>query len=77
MLVVLEAAKGKTDKEIAADLYRSYWTVRTQRKTIYDKLGIRKDTELLWWLICKKLRIEFNLNNIRTKGIEVLDDGKL
>lgn len=74
MQVVHELAKGYTDKEIAANLYRSYHTVKTQKKAIYEKLGIHKDTELLWWLICKELRLEFNLSNIRTKGIKVLQD---
>lgn len=74
MQVAQEYAKGLSDKEVAANLYRSYWTIKTQKKAIYAKLGISKDTELLWWLICKRLQIKFNLQTIRTNGIDILDD---
>lgn len=74
MTVALQYAKGLSDKEVAASLFRSVYTIKTQKKTIYRKLGISKDTELLWWLICKRLRIKFDLNNIRTNGIEILQD---
>jgi hypothetical protein len=70
----LEFAKGLQDKEVASNLYRSYWTVKTQKKAIYKKLGITKDVELLWWLVCKRLGIEFDLKRIRRIGIEVLQD---
>lgn len=70
----MEFAKGLQDKEVANNLYRSYWTVKTQKKAIYKKLGITKDVELLWWLVCKRLGIEFDLSRIRRIGIEVLQD---
>ena len=70
----MEFAKGLQDKEVANNLYRSYWTVKTQKKAIYKKLGITKDVELLWWLVCKRLGIEFDLVRIRRIGIEVLQD---
>lgn len=70
----MEFAKGLQDKEVANNLYRSYWTVKTQKKAIYKKLGITKDVELLWWLVCKRLGIEFDLGRIRRIGIEVLQD---
>jgi hypothetical protein len=70
----LEFAKGLQDKEVANNLYSSYWTVKTQKKAIYKKLGITKDVELLWWLVCKRLGIEFDLSRIRRIGIEVLQD---
>ena len=68
--VALMFCKGLTDKEIADRLFRSYHTVRTQKKTIYQKLGVSKDTELLWWMIFERLGKEFSLNLIREKGIE-------
>ena len=49
-------------------------SVKTQKKAIYKKLGITKDVELLWWLVCKRLGIEFDLKRIRRIGIEVLQD---
>ena len=73
-MIALEFAKGLSDKEVASNLYRSYWTVKTQEKAIYKKLGIGKDTELLWWCICQSLGIEFSLKKVHTKGIEILHE---
>ena len=66
--------KGLSDKEVASLLYKSYWTIKTQKKAIYQKLGISKDTELLWYMICDRLGIEFNLQEIRERGIEVINN---
>jgi DNA-binding NarL/FixJ family response regulator len=68
--VALGICKGLTDKEVANKLFRSYHTVRTQKKAIYQKLGVSKDTELLWAMIFEKLGKEFSLNLIREKGID-------
>ena len=70
--VALMFCRGLTDKEIASRLFRSYHTVRTQKKTIYQKLGVSKDTELLWYMIFERLGKEFSLKLIRDKGIENL-----
>ena len=70
--MALGICKGLTDKEVADKLFRSYHTVRTQKKAIYQKLGVSKDTELLWAMIFEKLGKEFSLNLIREKGIENL-----
>lgn len=70
--VALMFCRGLTDKEIADRLFRSYHTVRTQKRTIYQKLGVSKDTELLWWMIFERLGKEFSLKLIRDKGIENL-----
>lgn len=67
-----EYCKGLSDKEVADNLCRSYWTIKTQKKAIYKKLGISKDTELLWWMICERLEIPFSLRKIRDLGIELL-----
>ena len=66
--------KGLSDKEVASQLFKSYWTIKTQKKAIYQKLGISKDTELLWYMICDRLGIEFNLQEIRDKGIQVINN---
>ena len=65
--------RGLSDKEVASLLYKSYWTIKTQKKAIYQKLGISKDTELLWYMICERLGIDFNLQEIREKGIEIIN----
>lgn len=70
--VALMFCRGLTDKEIASRLFRSYHTVRTQKRTIYQKLGVSKDTELLWYMIFERLGKEFSLKLIRDKGIENL-----
>lgn len=70
--MALGICKGLTDKEVANKLFRSYHTVRTQKKAIYQKLGVSKDTELLWAMIFEKLGKEFSLNLIREKGIDSL-----
>jgi hypothetical protein len=59
---------------VASLLHKSYWTVKTQKRMIYWKLGISKDTELLWYMICKRMGKEFSLRRIREQGIELLTD---
>ena len=66
----IKSGKEMTQKEVADRLFRSYHTVRTQKRTIYQKLGVSKDTELLWWMIFERLGKKFSLNLIREKGIE-------
>lgn len=70
--VALAFCHGLSDKEVAAKLFRSYHTVRVQKKAIYRKLGINKDTELLWYMIREKQGRLFSLKEIREKGIEAL-----
>lgn len=40
LLVANEYCKGLADKEVAGNLNKSVWTVKTQKRTIYRKLGI-------------------------------------
>lgn len=70
--MALGICRGLTDKEVADRLFRSYHTVRTQKKAIYHKLGVSKDTELLWYMIFERLGKEFSLNYIREKGLDNL-----
>lgn len=70
--VALAFCRGLSDKEIADRLFRSYHTIRTEKRAIYRKLGISKDTELLWYMILDKLGKEFNINEIRKKGLELI-----
>ena len=72
MLVANEYCKGLADKEVADNLNKSVWTVKTQKRTIYRKLGISKDTELLLYMICDKLKRDFDLNELRKHGLELL-----
>ena len=72
--VALAYCRGLTDKEVAALQFKSYWTIKTQKKTIYQKLGISKDTELMAYMICDRRGIKFNLRRLREQGIELLTD---
>ena len=70
-LVAEQYCKGLTDKEVADVLGRSEWTIRAQKRDIYRKLGISKDTELVLYLFCEKLKINFDLKEIRKHGLEL------
>ena len=65
--------RGLTDKEIADMLCRSYHTVRTQKKAIYRKLGVSKDTELMAAMVCEHKGIPFTLPALREKGVSLYD----
>ncbi len=72
MKVAEEYCKGYSDKEVADRLNKSFWTIKTEKKSIYRKLGISKDTELVIWIFCQKMKRNFDLKEIRKHGIEVL-----
>jgi DNA-binding NarL/FixJ family response regulator len=54
-------------------LCRSYNTVRTQRRAIYGKLGVSKDTELMAAMICQHKGIKFTISELRNKGVSLYD----
>lgn len=62
--------RGFTDKEVASEIHRSEWTVKAHKKDIYRKLGISKDTELVLYMFCERMKIDFNLKEIKKHGIE-------
>lgn len=70
--VALEICKGLSDKEVAESLFRSYHTVRTEKKSVYRKLGVQKETELLWAMLCERREIEFNISLIRRRGVTLI-----
>ncbi len=72
LMVAEEYCKGLADKEVADNLNKSVWTTKAQKKSIYRKLGISKDTELLLYMICMKLQRDFDLQEIRKHGLELL-----
>ena len=61
-----------TTKEIMTSLCIKENTLKFHNKNIYQKLGVSKDTELLWAMIFERLGKEFSLNLIREKGIDNL-----
>lgn len=70
--VALAYCRGLTDKEVAALLFKSYWTIKTQKKQIYQKLGVSKDTELMAYMICERKGVRFSIKKLREQGIELL-----
>ena len=71
--IALALCRGLTDKEIADMLCRSYHTVRTQKKAIYRKMGVSKDTELMAAMICEHKDIRFSVQALREKGVQLYD----
>ena len=71
--VALALCRGLTDKEVADMLCRSYHTVRTQKRAIYQKLGVSKDTELVAAMVCEHKGIPFSLTRLREKGVQLYD----
>ena len=71
--VALALCRGVSDKEVADMLCRSYHTVRTQKKAVYRKLGVSKDTELMAAMICEHKGITFTLPALREKGVSLYD----
>ena len=71
--VALALCMGLSDKEVADMLCRSYHTVRTQRKAVYRKLGVSKDTELMAAMICEHKGIRFSIGRLRQKGVTLYD----
>ena len=53
--VALLIADGKTDKQIAAELNRSFHTIRGYRKSVFKKLGIHKAVEIAGFLVSVKI----------------------
>ena len=71
--MALALCRGLTDKEVADMLCRSYHTVRTQKRAIYQKLGVSKDTELVAAMVCEHKGIPFSLTQLREKGVQLYD----
>lgn len=69
--VAIEYCKGLTDKEVADNMERSEWTIKAQKRDIYRKLGISKDTELVIYMFCDRMKVNFDLKEIRKHGIEL------
>lgn len=70
-LVAEQYCKGLADKEVADVLNRSEWTIKAQKRDIYRKLGISKDTELVLYMFCERMKIDFDLKEIRKHGLEI------
>lgn len=70
-MVAKEISKGHTPDEIADILHKSVWTIKAQIRDIHRKLSINNNVELTLYLICERLKVNFDLNEIRKHGLEL------
>ena len=69
--VANEFCKGLTDNEVGDNLFLSPCTVRAHKYRIYQKLGINKEVELFYYMICRKLNVKFDIKEIHKKGLSL------
>ena len=60
---------GLIDKEISEQVRKPVWTVRNHKRHIYQKLGISTTHELVLYMVCKALGKEWNLRELRLRGL--------
>ena len=60
---------GLIDKEISEQVRKPIWTVRNHKRHIYQKLGIATTHELVLYMVCKALGREWNLRELRLRGL--------
>lgn len=58
-------AWGHSKKEVAYELSISTRTVENTARSIYEKVGIQKATELCVWWFCTSYNISFDLNPLK------------
>lgn len=69
-LVIAELyCHGLTDKEIAAELDKPIWTIRTHKKHIHSKLGISTTHELVLYMVSVKSGKNWDLKELRRRGL--------
>ncbi len=60
---------GLTDKEIAEQLGKPVWTIRTHKKHIYSKLGISTTHELVLYMVSRHFGKDWDLREVRRRGL--------
>jgi DNA-binding CsgD family transcriptional regulator len=63
---------GLIDKEISEQVSKPIWTVRNHKRHIYQKLGICTTHELVLYMVCKHLGKEWNLRELRLRGLSAI-----
>lgn len=64
-------AWGAAKKEVADQLFISVRTVENTARSIYEKIGIQKATELCVWWFCTHCGVSFDLSPIKRKIISI------
>ena len=69
-LVIAEKyCHGLTDKEIADELDKPIWTIRTHKKHIHAKLGISTTHELVLYMVARENDKNWDLEELRKRGL--------
>ena len=70
-LVAEQYCKGLADKEVADSLQRLGMDHQSTEAGYIQKLGISKDTELVLYMFCERMKINFDIKEIRKHGLEL------
>lgn len=69
-LVIAEKyCHGLTDKEVADQLGKPVWTIRTHKKHIHAKLGISTTHELVLYMVARKNDKDWDIKELRRQGL--------
>lgn len=72
-LEVIESyGKGHRDQEVADDLDKPVWTVKTHKKNIFKKIGVNTTHEMVLYLISLKTGKPFDIQSIRRFGVSAI-----
>lgn len=64
--------KGYIDKEVADELNKPVWTIKTHKKHIFQKLGINTTHEMVLYVICLRIGRTFDRKALRREGIRFI-----
>lgn len=64
--------RGMIDKEVAEEVNKPIWTVRTHKKHIYQKLGISSTHELVLWMVCRFVGSRWDARDVRERGLSAI-----
>ena len=69
LIIAEKYCHGLTDKEIADELGKPVWTIRTHKKHIHAKLGISTTHELVLYMVARENDKNWDLKELRKRGL--------
>lgn len=72
MRIAEEVCKCLNENEVGDNLFLSPYTVRVHKYRIYKKLGINKEIELLYYMLCRKMGVKFDIKEVHKRGLSLL-----